>query len=95
MREFKALLWEADGTRRQWTVRFCRIPPEENGDRNWGTCDWDKRLICIESCLRKRDSILDTMMHEGAHAAAGVNGSEWLIEAIEDNHQTLRKAFDA
>lgn len=83
-RDFKLLLWGADGQRAKWEVIF-RPMPRENGRTVYGRYDLDTQIITINSRLRDPEIVFSTIMHEATHVALGVVASEWAVQAVEEN----------
>lgn len=90
-KDFTVMLTESDGKVRRWRVQFRLIP----GNKDNGLCDWERRIIYIDSRLRNRLKIDHTLLHEGAHVTLGPLAGETWVEKIEDNYINLRKGMDA
>jgi hypothetical protein len=56
--------------KKRWTIRFTKL---RGGAAGW--CDWDKRLIHIDSRLKGQAKV-DTIFHEIVHATMGEHASE-------------------
>jgi hypothetical protein len=56
--------------KKRWTIRFTKL---RGGAAGW--CDWDKRLIHIDSRLKGQAKV-DTIVHEIVHATMGEHASE-------------------
>ena len=91
---FTVKLWEADGKQHRWTIVF-RPLPAKNGRTWFGDCDWENREVIINSRLRNPKTINSTIVHEANHVALGVNATEWAVEAVEENYNSIRSALDA
>ena len=90
--DFTVWLWEPDDKKHQWRVEFRPLHPTsrlKNGRPNtrYGECNWDKRIITINSRLRSPDMVWITLKHEVDHATLGKWGSEDTVVALEENFE--------
>jgi len=87
-------LWEVDGVKRRWTVKFRPLPapPSEEYLPNYARARLDTRELIINSRVRNRKAIRDTIIHEAQHIAFGNIVAETPVQRAEGNASDLLDA---
>ena len=67
----------------RWTIRFTKL---RGGAAGW--CDWDKRLIHVDSRLKGQAKV-DTIAHEIGHATLGPHIAEESITELGRVHGSV------
>lgn len=83
-------LREGNGDSHKWTVVFKPLPPDKNGTV-YGAVSFAKRTMYINSRLRNRETILETIRHECEHVALGPGAAEWAMEACDENYYAIKR----
>jgi Zn-dependent peptidase ImmA (M78 family) len=85
--DIQIVLYGPSGDKENWTIRFMPIK------KRMGQTDWVNRIVTINSRLRNKERIRDTLLHEILHVTSGQNGSEYLVANSELNFSKAMKVL--